>query len=65
MLALRRKHRAFGRGTLRFLFPGNRKILAYLREYEDEHILCVANLSRARKRWNSTWPRSTAECRWK
>ncbi|WP_454737872.1 maltose alpha-D-glucosyltransferase [Cupriavidus necator] len=47
MLALRRKHQAFGRGTLRFLFPGNRKILAYLREYEDEHILCVANLSRA------------------
>ncbi|MCY1259205.1 Alpha-1,4-glucan:maltose-1-phosphate maltosyltransferase [compost metagenome] len=47
MLALRRKHHAFGRGTLRFLFPGNRKILAYLREYEDEHILCVANLSRA------------------
>ncbi len=26
---------------------GNRKILAYLREYEDETILCVANLSRA------------------
>ncbi|MDQ0142302.1 maltose alpha-D-glucosyltransferase [Cupriavidus necator] len=47
MLALRRKHRAFGRGTLRFLFPGNRKILAYLREFEGEHILCVANLSRA------------------
>jgi len=47
MLALRRQHRAFGRGTLRFLFPGNRKILAYLREYDDEHILCVANLSRA------------------
>lgn len=47
MLALRRQHRAFGRGTLRFLFPGNRKILAYLREYAGEHILCVANLSRA------------------
>ncbi|WP_354684380.1 maltose alpha-D-glucosyltransferase [Cupriavidus necator] len=47
MLALRRKHQAFGRGALRFLFPGNRKILAYLREYEGEHILCVANLSRA------------------
>ncbi|CAG2134163.1 maltose alpha-D-glucosyltransferase [Cupriavidus plantarum] len=47
MLALRRQHRAFGRGTLRFLFPGNRKILAYLREYDGEHILCVANLSRA------------------
>jgi len=47
MLALRRQHHAFGRGTLRFLFPGNRKILAYLREYDGEHILCVANLSRA------------------
>ncbi|TWG88458.1 maltose alpha-D-glucosyltransferase/alpha-amylase [Cupriavidus gilardii J11] len=47
MLALRRQHRAFGRGGFRFLFPGNRKVLAYLREYEGEHILCVANLSRA------------------
>ena len=26
--------------------PKNRKVLAYLREYEDETILCVANLSR-------------------
>jgi maltose alpha-D-glucosyltransferase/alpha-amylase len=47
MLTTRRQTRAFGRGTLRFLFPGNRKILAYLREYEDTAILCVANLSRA------------------
>ena len=47
MLATRRKTRAFGRGSLRFLFPGNRKILAYLREYEGDTILCVANLSRA------------------
>ena len=46
MLAVRQPHQAFGRGTLRFLYPGNRKILAYLREYEDETILCVANLSR-------------------
>ncbi len=46
MLALRNKHAAFGRGTQRFLTPGNRKILAYLREYEGETILCVANLSR-------------------
>ncbi|CAH1654036.1 MULTISPECIES: maltose alpha-D-glucosyltransferase [unclassified Chelatococcus] len=47
MLATRRKHAAFGRGTLRFLYPRNRKILAYLREYQDETILCVANLSRS------------------
>jgi maltose alpha-D-glucosyltransferase/alpha-amylase len=46
-IAVRKAHRTFGRGTLRFLRPGNRKILAYLREYEGETILCVANLSRA------------------
>ncbi|MFD1744130.1 maltose alpha-D-glucosyltransferase [Rhizobium helianthi] len=46
MLALRGRHPAFGRGSLRFLTPGNRKILAYLREYDGETILCVANLSR-------------------
>ncbi|ARP94136.1 maltose alpha-D-glucosyltransferase [Bordetella genomosp. 13] len=45
MLATRRQTHAFGRGTLRFLFPGNRKILAYLRLWEDTSILCVANLS--------------------
>jgi maltose alpha-D-glucosyltransferase/alpha-amylase len=47
MVALRRGNRAFGRGTLRFLYPKNRKVLAYLREFEDEHVLCVVNLSRA------------------
>jgi maltose alpha-D-glucosyltransferase / alpha-amylase len=46
MLATRRHSRAFGRGTLEFLRPGNRKVLAYLRQYGDEAILCVANLSR-------------------
>jgi maltose alpha-D-glucosyltransferase/alpha-amylase len=47
LIAVRKRHRSFGRGTLRFLYPGNRKVLAYLREYEGEVILCVANLSRA------------------
>jgi len=47
LIAMRKAHHAFGRGTLRFLRPGNRKILAYLREHEGEAILCVANLSRA------------------
>ena len=46
MLATRKASKAFGRGRLSFLRPGNRKVLAYLREYEDEAILCVANLSR-------------------
>ena len=47
IISVRRTHRAFGRGTLEFLHPGNRKVIAYLREYEDESILCVANLSRS------------------
>jgi maltose alpha-D-glucosyltransferase/alpha-amylase len=47
IISVRKAHRAFGRGTLEFLHPGNRKILAYLREHEDEAILCIANLSRS------------------
>lgn len=47
MLAKRQQSPVFGRGSLRFLFPGNRHILAYLREYDDIAILCIANLSDA------------------
>ena len=46
MIALRKLFRVFGRGTLRFLNPSNRKVLAYLRSYEKQQVLCVANLSR-------------------
>ena len=46
MIALRKLFRVFGRGTLRFLAPSNRKILAYLRSSENEQVLCVTNLSR-------------------
>jgi maltose alpha-D-glucosyltransferase/alpha-amylase len=51
MIALRKLFRVFGRGTLTFLNPSNRKILAYLRELDNgdgsrETVLCVANLSR-------------------
>jgi maltose alpha-D-glucosyltransferase/alpha-amylase len=47
LIAARRSRRAFGRGSLRFLFPSNRKVIAYLRVLDDEIILCVANLSRS------------------
>jgi maltose alpha-D-glucosyltransferase / alpha-amylase len=47
LIAVRKAHKSFGRGTLRFLRPGNRKILVYLREHQGETILCVTNLSRA------------------
>jgi maltose alpha-D-glucosyltransferase / alpha-amylase len=46
MIALRKLFQVFGRGTLMFLNPANRKILAYIREYQNERVLCVANLSR-------------------
>ena len=46
MLAVRSSSQAFGRGRFTMLHPGNRKVLAYVREYGDDVILCVANLSR-------------------
>ena len=51
MIALRKLFQVFGRGTLKFLNPSNRKILAYLRDLDrgdgsHETVLCVANLSR-------------------
>ncbi|MEC5322725.1 maltose alpha-D-glucosyltransferase [Aurantimonas sp. A3-2-R12] len=45
LIQVRRTKEAFGRGEITFLYPSNRKILAYLREYGGERILCVANLS--------------------
>ena len=47
LIGLRKQFPVFGRGTLEFLDPTNRKVLAYVRRYEADAILCVANLSRA------------------
>jgi maltose alpha-D-glucosyltransferase/alpha-amylase len=38
---------AFGRGSMTFIRPVNRSVLAYVRQHGDEVILCVANLSRS------------------
>ncbi|MEA2416132.1 MAG: maltose alpha-D-glucosyltransferase / alpha-amylase [Thermoanaerobaculia bacterium] len=46
LIAQRNRYQAFGRGTMEFLHPENRKILAFVRRYQDETILVVANLSR-------------------
>ena len=46
MIRVRKKYRAFGRGTLGILNADNRAVFAYVRAYGDEVILCVANLSR-------------------
>jgi maltose alpha-D-glucosyltransferase/alpha-amylase len=47
MLQVRKTSQAFGRGTLRFIRPGNRKVLVYVRQYGDDTILCVVNLARS------------------
>jgi maltose alpha-D-glucosyltransferase/alpha-amylase len=46
LISTRKRYKAFGRGTMEFLHPENRKILAFIRRYEEETILVVANLSR-------------------
>jgi maltose alpha-D-glucosyltransferase/alpha-amylase len=46
IIGVRQAHRVFGRGTITFLHPNNRHIAAYVREYEGDVVLCVANLSR-------------------
>jgi maltose alpha-D-glucosyltransferase/alpha-amylase len=46
VIALRKRYKAFGRGSIDFLQPDNRKVLAFVRQYQDETLLVVANLSR-------------------
>jgi len=46
LVRIRRAHPVFGRGTLEFLHPDNRRVVAYLREHEGVSVLCVASLSR-------------------
>jgi len=46
LLAQRKQTRALTRGSLEFLFPENRRILAYVRSFENDRVLVVANLSR-------------------
>jgi len=45
MILLRKQHHVFGRGTMRFVKPENRKIFAFVREHGDDKVLCVFNLS--------------------
>jgi maltose alpha-D-glucosyltransferase/alpha-amylase len=46
VIAVRKRFKAFGRGTIEFLPSDNPKILAFIRQYEEENILVVVNLSR-------------------
>ena len=46
MIRLRKLFKVFGRGSMEFLPPSNVKVLAFVRRYRDDVILCVANLAR-------------------
>jgi maltose alpha-D-glucosyltransferase/alpha-amylase len=46
LIGVRKSTDAFGRGSLSFIRPSNRTVLCYVRQHENETILCVANLSR-------------------
>jgi maltose alpha-D-glucosyltransferase/alpha-amylase len=45
LIRVRKKHPVFGRGSLRFVPCENRRVIAYLREYEGQTVLVVNNLS--------------------
>ncbi len=45
LIRVRKKLPVFGRGTLRFIPCENRRVIAYIREYQDQVILIVNNLS--------------------
>jgi maltose alpha-D-glucosyltransferase / alpha-amylase len=47
LISVRKSTIAFGRGTMTFIRPANRSVLVYVRQYQGEVILCVANLSRS------------------
>ena len=46
LISTRKQHPCFARGDLRFLGPDNSKILAFVRDCEDDLILVAVNLSR-------------------
>ncbi|MDQ3168124.1 MAG: maltose alpha-D-glucosyltransferase [Chloroflexota bacterium] len=46
LIAVRKRYKAFSRGSLEFLHPDNLAILPYVRRWENETMLCIVNLSR-------------------
>jgi maltose alpha-D-glucosyltransferase/alpha-amylase len=47
MIHLRKRHLVFGRGSVTFIKPENRKVFVFARSYLDETALCVFNLSQS------------------
>jgi len=46
LIALRKRFKAFGRGTMELLHPANPRVLVFLRTLGESRVLVVANLSR-------------------
>ncbi len=46
MIEIRKRHPVFGLGSYEELSASNPSVLAYVREFGDDRVLCVANLSR-------------------
>lgn len=46
MISIRKKYKAFSRGNMKFVLSDNPKVLIFTRNYEDEHMLVIVNLSR-------------------
>jgi maltose alpha-D-glucosyltransferase/alpha-amylase len=46
LIAKRKEHPVFGRGAIEFINGDNPRVLAFVREYDGETVLVVANLSR-------------------
>jgi maltose alpha-D-glucosyltransferase/alpha-amylase len=46
LIALRKRFKAFSRGSIEFLTPDNHRILTFIRCYANERLLVVSNLSR-------------------
>jgi maltose alpha-D-glucosyltransferase/alpha-amylase len=46
LIGLRKRFKAFSRGTIEFLTPENHRIIAFIRRHANETLLVVANLSR-------------------
>jgi len=47
LITVRKQHSAFGRGTIEFLDASDERVLAYIRQYGEETLLVVNNLSRS------------------
>jgi maltose alpha-D-glucosyltransferase / alpha-amylase len=45
MIAVRKTHKVFGRGSIEFLKPANEKVLVHVREYQGDSFVIIHNLA--------------------